>query len=401
MKNIGQVSPAQDRYYSPEDISVRIGSAVDRSVRRDTASGSRDRREIHSVFSDELLDNGGPASVRKTSTQSRSAQGSSQPPSSRLHDYGQRDILTPSAFMNDSSSESSFRSLDHHSGKTLSPSTVVRSLKSVKNRDTRANSEVESLSEQPPEDTGFKSAFKGFIDPPAHDEGIDRASPFFRDFAGHANALTRSPRPLGEPVYHGNGQKHTLHSDNNLKTNGKAIWDHQRDLVMPLVQKKAPKKANEDLELSDSKTQNLDALSKSTTFEAPSPDVNNDLTPYLGPREDITKLRGQVKAMKPGETLPEWEIIPMSHGQERKAPSRIESNSNAIPKAFEDEEAVWRKFVFGDELPNDETSQEPDPSSHELDPQYHHEHTQPSLIAEAATSPLMLNPHLGDETFEL
>ena len=78
---------------------------------------------------------------------------------------------------------------------------------------------------------------------------------------------------------------------------------------------------------------------------------------------------------------------------------------NAPPSSLDDDELLWRKFIFSDSDPIDnewniEEEEEARPNT-PLDTQisnYNAARTQPSMIAEVATSPLKQNPHLLDET---
>ncbi|KAF6232742.1 hypothetical protein HO173_008956 [Letharia columbiana] len=76
--------------------------------------------------------------------------------------------------------------------------------------------------------------------------------------------------------------------------------------------------------------------------------------------------------------------------------SRKSNAQNAPP----DDETIWRNFIFSDSGPNDEwvieeasPQSSPDNDISTYDPA----RTQPSMVAEAATSPVKQNPHLMDE----
>lgn len=73
------------------------------------------------------------------------------------------------------------------------------------------------------------------------------------------------------------------------------------------------------------------------------------------------------------------------------------------PSSSQDDEMVWWNFIFSDLGPNDEwdieeASPNSPPGNHIL--KYGPARTQPSMIAEAATSPVKQNPHLLDEMLD-
>lgn len=65
------------------------------------------------------------------------------------------------------------------------------------------------------------------------------------------------------------------------------------------------------------------------------------------------------------------------------------------PKADEDEEEqIWRNFIFSDDDHNNDWTIEKPPIPTQTQPPYNPTRTQPSIIAEAATSPIKQNPQM-------
>ena len=97
------------------------------------------------------------------------------------------------------------------------------------------------------------------------------------------------------------------------------------------------------------------------------------------------------------------------HAQDPPVEKPIEASKveEPHPSPHEDEEAIWRTFVFGsaDAIDNEWTLEEPESTNPSQQQQQKHQRaetpsraeaacTAPSMIAEAATSPIKQNPHL-------
>ncbi|KAL2038177.1 hypothetical protein N7G274_009125 [Stereocaulon virgatum] len=97
------------------------------------------------------------------------------------------------------------------------------------------------------------------------------------------------------------------------------------------------------------------------------------------------------------------QVRPISHGTPKHSATASALHLAASPaqpqkepsKAAEDEEEqIWRNFIFSDDDHNNEwTIEEPQVSTQSQSP-YNPTRTQPSMIAEAATSPIKQNPHM-------
>lgn len=78
---------------------------------------------------------------------------------------------------------------------------------------------------------------------------------------------------------------------------------------------------------------------------------------------------------------------------------------DTAPPPPPDDELLWRKFIFSDSDPDDhewvieEASRSELPADNHVSA-YNPTHTQPSMVAEAATSPIKQNPHLLDEMLD-
>ena len=80
------------------------------------------------------------------------------------------------------------------------------------------------------------------------------------------------------------------------------------------------------------------------------------------------------------------------------------SNTHKAPPCPPDDEQIWRNFIFSSPNPNNEwILEEASPESHVPDNDTstpNPARTQPSMVAEAATSPVKQNPHLRDEILD-
>ena len=94
--------------------------------------------------------------------------------------------------------------------------------------------------------------------------------------------------------------------------------------------------------------------------------------------------------------------IPIEQQKEAASSSTPGKQSHG-PEPVQDEESFWRSFVFGDDDPtnNEWILEEPEDEESHLQVQSssptHLYQSQPSMVAETATSPIKQNPHLVDE----
>ena len=412
MERLTNVRTIHDQTYGIDDVSVRIGSAVDKSV-RERAHGSLGSKERNSTFSDELLDNGTPELVQMVSSPipgpkySRSA-------SLRLSDYGNSRVLTPSAFMYGSSSRASPYSQGFVES-SLPPSSSVMESESLRSRRIACGSEFELPAEKPP--TGVRPIFD---DTPSYhalepvSESANHSSPYF---------------PIHDRGIAATVPRHSISPDNlsiwqtDLMARHRDPRAHGHTVAAPY---QATRQSSKELNIAG-------RLATSSEFLEDSIREAQDSEEQLGPRpcEDIlssddserrddtaeTRAPSQASVLpakeeeleqKESATSPEQDhaVVSRNQASSTKEPVLViseKSNLDQTPpkltdqdssKAFADEEAIWRKFVFGDEDYNLEEAQEIDSQDRHLTC------TQPSLVAEVATSPFKQNPHLADDTFD-
>ena len=94
-----------------------------------------------------------------------------------------------------------------------------------------------------------------------------------------------------------------------------------------------------------------------------------------------------------------------NNGKEPTANQHMDHNAQAFPpktkprSLVDDEEQIWRAFIFSDDDDNNPTNEwtleSPSPPIHSPTPS-NPTRTQPSMIAEASTSPIKQNPHLHE-----
>lgn len=425
MPNVGHggvIPAAHDPYYGLEDVSVRIGSAVDRSVRNRTATSLRGRRETQSEFSDELLDNGGPASFYKAPSP-KIAEEALQPSSLHLSDYGHRNVLTPSAFMSDSSARSSSYSRDHVERRqpfqTPSP---ARTLEGVEKNGIVDSSDLGLANEPSPRNTGFRlvfedSPYRHALIPRRSSAGRFSRDPGFND----ANAPPVAPRLSKTSGNLRSNQFGVVQRQHTTETNDLAVTASRLDRKVSQEPNVALHGTKRYAGLSDSNPRDTNHLEREFVGSKALPTAasahrQHSLSPTAVPsqtqptpivEEDPiwkthTTLHTQDDEGPPRHYSPRQdEMLDDAHHEPNQPPLPGISREEQMPKAAEDEEAAWRKFVFGDEDVSDDATQRLDTASHESDSHNHYfNRNQPSLVAEAATSPLKQDPHLADETFD-
>ncbi|KAG8526721.1 uncharacterized protein KY384_008150 [Bacidia gigantensis] len=98
---------------------------------------------------------------------------------------------------------------------------------------------------------------------------------------------------------------------------------------------------------------------------------------------------------KPITPIPRHDTLEASHRHNKDPQIATEATlycQEKEPMPAQDDETLWRSFVFGNECSNDEGDlEEPTSSSRPNE-------TQPSIMAEQGTSPVKQNPHLLEET---
>ena len=89
---------------------------------------------------------------------------------------------------------------------------------------------------------------------------------------------------------------------------------------------------------------------------------------------------------------------------EEPVPIHTSNAARPPPSPQDDDESIWRNFIFSDGSPKDdwiiEEEASPDSPPDARISAYDPAHSQPSMVAEAATSPVKRNPHLTDEMLD-
>ena len=405
------ISAAQGQDYNLDDISIRIGSAVDRYGTQGITQGSRTKRQQDSVFSDELLDDGSLAPVHNASSPMPLSLHSASTPI-LLSGYGDRDILTPSAFMDCSTSASSLPSQGRIK-KPIRSSSLARSLESFNPASPR---------EVSPSDSGSRSDSDSSPVQPIQRTLKNRAE-YQPDDITDEHAFDQMPnadvRTGGiNSASQGKGQRQRIIPIAGSPDMAVTNWAEEEN-QMALG---APKRLSEPEQLAHGTVQNRHRVEKGSTQQAEIKSFTNT-NAHEGQGSTPSNLKPQEKPARSREDemwrnlvhldardprVPRQAAPPISIGQDSGSNEPKDTTCSIIQpppinpaKIAQDEEAIWRKFVFGDDDFNDCVpgqieigSQEPSPRS------YRYACTQPSLIAEIDTSPLKQNPHLADVTFD-
>lgn len=470
---------AREQYYPEGDISVRIGSAVDRS---DGRASLKDNTRL-SVLSDELLDGVLPQLAHEPQP-SVPVFNTPGPAPIRLSGHGYREVLTPSAYMTDSSSASRASDRVDHLRRHRQASSPVRMAEKFTSNgidELREWALPSTEQEQAQEDPSFRLIFRDAPRPcaqrvkgrrsspnvpefaftevrtPKHSLELPAASPAFKRVPWNkieirnvrnpqhaerdidkANTGLRAerladvvPQPVlaaPENLEATHVDNHQIHSDPNVET--LCITTPPSAMASAQILTEFQNCVASNARLEDGITRTLQDMEKRFARETckalppTSPRKAPQLIDRLGQlphdhSQATSEVMGSIRDLTipgpKGKTSLLQPPLQASSGTrvlQRPAKSSVTSNDESqisisatkdkkeALKAAEDEEAAWRKLVFGDDQDsNDHTFEEPEvPSQTSSSPNRPHL-TQPSLLAEAATSPLMQNPHLADSTF--
>ena len=416
--NAGAIPAAQDQYYSVDDVSVRIGSAVDRS----TARTSRLPGEIHSQFSDEILDNGALLSIHPPPSSSRS-HNERQSGSLRSSNHRRREVLTPSALMGESSSHGSHPRSQVLVERPMLLSSSTKNPTDMKDWQGSEHSKSELVPEYLPiQDLGSRlvSDDSPYHQAPNLEDDLARPNNGFA--CSKADVVQPRPRRPKEPI-----------EPKVLSTNVTSIRD-QPNHEFPAVT--TPYEPRWNLEVPATQTRRAATRQKSDNESLPATilqkEDDNHMTGHFSSANQVIQEVPQVSRRRSElRTQPETALgkqcegAPPFHKQSEATSLRRESplqdtmavttkglakietllkkpTEANLPETTEDDEALWRKFVFGDDSSsNDENPQDTNADFEPLNSKSNrYACTQPSLIAEVDTSPLKQNPHLADETFD-
>ena len=391
--------PSQD-HLSQADISVRIGSAVDKSIgNSDNGNGSSGSESVDEA-SDNMLDD--EDRYPNPFVMGRLATHKMKPPSNSVHSGSERDVTSASIPSASSSSQSGY-SIDEE-------------------EEVTPPSEDEGQEAAPDEGHEFNQAGSGYETWSEYDPapGISKilateieqrhAGPVVQDSGNITDnqiTLKAAPRAAAEAF--------GLHSDSPFgdrssmsgNASSSPLIKRAERATQARSQSMAERNAEgghlipmEDLTGEPSKVTNEEETLWKTFVNLPSDDAIS-----AEPGDQIASIRTDKPAVKVGAKSSLREAIePRQPAKAEQAQEPVVTTTRKLGKpTVEDEESTWRRFVFGKdeasdddwdlEEPNEKAGNESRDSS--LSGQ---SRTQPSMIGEIATSPLRQNPHLLDES---
>ncbi|KAL2057287.1 hypothetical protein ABVK25_002340 [Lepraria finkii] len=399
----GLASP--DQHFSVGQMSIRIGSAADKSA--------------WTPISDEVLFDSEANEADQRQSPAVPTIKAGELGSLLLPDHGQHDIRTPSAFMDRNSSHSSssaFAPLSHRNAHIFQRATLpVDAEDDDESFLQTRGSEIELTYEEPEpaqEEPRFRLVFENTPQPYAQASEARASSPIVRDFT-----LPRVQTPVatqmkpvlsrGQEAWLANGHhppndhssgNHALSTSPFTMAASKHLMELQNyglNIASQGNMSKCMDKGRETLPV-----QNLEQIMSSDVLEAAP--ANKD------PR--IPARINRISQQKPRTTQEEeslWRSFTMLDDLEgtKSLIARPASNNSAKepatkphwtstappPQAAEEDEQIWHSFIFSDDDPNSEwTIVEPLPPTQTQSP-YNPSYTQP---AEAATSPIKQKPHV-------
>ncbi|MDI1488582.1 MAG: hypothetical protein OHK93_007857 [Ramalina farinacea] len=401
--------PSQD-HLSQAGISVRIGSAVDKSIGNSANGNGSSGPESVNEASDNMLDD--EDRYPNPFVMGRLATEGMTPPSNFVHSGSERDVAfasIPSA----SSSQSGER-LDEEEQVTLS-------------------SEEDSQGAAPDEGHVFDHAVSGHETRSAYNPAPElpdigatkiqkqHRSPISQDFgniADNQTPLKVAPRAAAEAF--------DLHSDSsneeyalvNVSPFGDRSSMSGNASSSPLIKRAERAAQARSQSMAERKAESGNLMPTEDLSEEPSKVTNDEETLW---KTLVNRPSDDGISAEPGDQIasiptagPGIKIGAESSLQETTEPEQPANAENAQDpvatttrkqgeQAIEDEESTWRRFVFGkDEASdNDWDLEEPNEKGGNESPESSssgQSRTQPSMIGEIATSPLRQNPHLLDES---
>ena len=129
------------------------------------------------------------------------------------------------------------------------------------------------------------------------------------------------------------------------------------------------------------------------------PETETEVSPSLPLLAD----KGKSQPLPYETSLLQKERLLVPSQEQTRALTTSEGRRQSSPDPIEDEERIWRSFVFGDDDPtkSEWTFDEPEEADGGLEvvlsSPNHPSQTQQSMVAEVATSPIKQNPHLIEE----
>lgn len=422
IESFGKIPNDLDQYYNSGRLSVRIGSAVDRSERSLGQSHGTGKTEQFGLISDDILDHGSVRSIVKYSPQSFAINkiGSASFP---LSDHKSRVIRTPSAFMEHSSSNRAGSPLSDALRSAQAPTSPLRA-PGLENGAVLSDSDWglppidHEQQKRPP---GFRLVFEDIPRPMTRGGEMRGSSPITQDFTRFKAPTPIAPakdrrRPevehSGSPD--GRSNVNNLHFEDNIRSTSPAAASSE-------IQTEFEAHAASNAQLEENIERKLNNLeeryrqqrgSSVATNPSPEREHTNTKTVVLPGRsheddhQDERQWRSFIDVSPPENTSllivrPQPQCLTMepkpslksaiSTATDTARPSSAEYKLKDALAANEAEEEAWKKIVFGDLEEGDFQSQTP--FDIRLSPDAP-ARTQPSLVAEIDTSPLKQNPHL-------
>lgn len=417
----GEYCSVHNNHYSVGEPSIRIGSAVDRMSLSDEmlcedTQGSPFRRAQNPLHLGHAIDshNAEPA---------------------LLPEYYRREEPTKAASMNINNDAEPFRSLFSPEECTESAITQLQEAAGNAEVDYRLVSEEDRLllnNYRPAEPKpGFRLVFEDTPQP--HCQSSDVRSPIARDFA-FLNATGRSPSkeeiplPDADRALHKSYQKAsdssnvTQNSPPSLATSPLSIANMQylaelenqvrgyrgqetfQDLVHRCVNRGNPLADGKSImepERGGTENQKRPSHAYATTAQGRqdphvTADEESELWQNLTTMDNVHQMSTGLEQLVEA-SMADHNLQPLSKNANERKEAPVTSPYVEAPKPIIDEELKWRAIIFSDDDDKNEwIIEEPLPApSSSLRP---YAQSQPSMIAEAATSPIKRNPHLGDKT---
>ncbi len=410
-----------DEYWSASGISIRIGSAATNEE----------------PMSEEMLDcDLSPGAVQLSSPSVKTFDCDiTGPPANPQHRRCK--ATAPSAFMKKSSEP--FRS--RFSPEKVEPSGIAQLVEAA----TIADDDNLSLSEDklrlpedyhfPEPEPGCRLVFERTPQPRGQiSEFNNGSSPFVRDFAlpkGHLSLAT-SEQPVSPEDRSALEQQISEHgpvgdADRNTSPLSIATSRYMQELENQSFGPGGPRLFAKNMasEAATARVQPFDGTDKTEGNRGivgdrqpknpAQPDVIQDKE-NIQPTEDEDEIwrdfidLDDVNDLHPSQEQPTCEHKPCATAissvpEREQVLHQASANSNVPevpPPSRDDDELVWKNFIFSDSSPNNDEWVIEEPASSESPPDdqistYNPARTQPSMIAEVATSPVKQNPHLMDE----
>ena len=406
-----QISRPSHDHLSQADISVRIGSAVDKSIRNSVNDNGSSISESLDEASDNMLDD--EDQYPNPFVMGRLATQKTTPPSNSVNSGSEQDGTAASIELVSSSSQSGEARDDEDEMTLPSEEEGQQAGLDEGHEFDQAGSGYETRSAYFPR-TGFPGIVatemrkrhpgpvaKGLGNTTGNQTGLEAASRAAAETSDLRSDSSMEKYALVNISPFGNGSNMSATSSSSplIKRAQRASQARSQSIaernaegghLMPV----------EDLFDDPSKVTNDEATLWKTFINLPSDSVIG-----AEPKDQIASIPTEGPEIKVGaesslqETTEPEQATNAEHAQE---PVATRTRKLGEPAA-EDEESTWRRFVFGNDEANDDDRDLEEPDEQEgkessKSSSSGQSRTQPSMIGEIATSPLRQNPHLLDES---